>query len=519
MNVTAGLLLYRALAQHAGRVALVDRHGQETFGQLEDHIRRIGHGLAAFDIGPGDRVGLLSYNRREVLHAWTAFERAAVVRVVLHSHFDFTDHVSMLRQVGAKALVFDTRFADAVAEHRQELTGLTLFAVGDNPPSWATPWEQIEAAGDDSPLRVDVDENAPFVIQPTSGTTGTAKPWIATHRGWQTAMDQDLQYYDTYAPGIQPVGPDDVALHSHALQWSSGWHLLYPMMIRGGRNVILDDRSFEPQTVLDTLVTERVTAFMLPAPLLTPILDLVDQGEPPAHSLRRLFLFFATPELLARTTILLGPVWSSNYCSTEQGALTTQLGAHDAAANPARTSTVGKVAAPLVDLAVVDQQGHRVPAGTTGEIVVRSPVTNSGYWGMPDTTAASFFDGGWFRTGDVGSLDEAGYLTYGDRAGDAIPTPHGVVYPHRVEAAVLRHPDVANCGVVHDGTDLVAAVLLKSGATATPDLPEEILAVARPGLDEHEIPRVVLVTSLPMVLDGAKVQRNVLRRQLTGEPA
>jgi acyl-coenzyme A synthetase/AMP-(fatty) acid ligase len=157
-----------------------------------------------------------------------------------------------------------------------------------------------------------------------------------------------------------------------------------------------------------------------------------------------------------------------------------------------------------------------VPTGRSGEIVVRSAALDSEYWGMPEKTADSFFAGGWFRTGDIGHFDTEGYLTYSDRAIDAISTSHGAVYPHEVETAVLRHAAVANCGLVGDGVRVVAAVLLKDGYTDSPALREEIAVAARPGLAEHEIPEIEILASLPTVLGGAKVQRSVLRDQLLG---
>lgn len=515
MKITAGFVIERALERHTDRVALRDVHGVETYAEVAAHIPRIGNGMRSFGIGPGDRVGLLSFNRREVVHAWLAFERAGVVRVALHSHFDFAEHVRLLTAVDAKALVFDTRFTPAVAEHRGRLGDLRYFAVGDDPPPWATPWQDVADAGDDRPVRVDVDENDPMVIQATTGTTGAPKPWVFTHRGWQTVVDQDLQYYNDFAPGAAPLGVEDAALHAHPLQWATA-HLLYPLLMCGGRNVILDDEAFDAATVLDALVAERITTLILPAPMITVLLDLVEgSGRRPAD-LHRLSVFFGTPELFARITRLLGPIWSSVYTSTEQGALGTALSAHEAAVDPLLLTTIGRVVGPLIDMAVVDDAGGPVAPGRTGEIVTRSPITDSGYWRMPDVTAAAFFDGGWFRTGDLGQRDERGYLTYVDRAVDAIGTPDGTVYPHDVETAVLRHPAVVNCGVVGDGTRVVAAVLLKPGVVATPALVEEIAAAARPGLDEREVPEIIVRSSLPTVLGGAKVQRAVLRTELFG---
>jgi acyl-CoA synthetase (AMP-forming)/AMP-acid ligase II len=138
------------------------------------------------------------------------------------------------------------------------------------------------------------------------------------------------------------------------------------------------------------------------------------------------------------------------------------------------------------------------------------------YWDEPQLTERALSAGGWFRSGDLGALDEEGFLTYVDRARDAISTADGAVYPHEVEAAVLRHAAVANCGAVGLGEEgaqeVVAAVVMKPEARADA---RAIAALAAEHLPASAGPRVVIVSELPVVLGGAKVQRDVLRGQLS----
>ena len=114
----------------------------------------------------------------------------------------------------------------------------------------------------------------------------------------------------------------------------------------------------------------------------------------------------------------------------------------------------------------MNEKGERLPAGSIGEIVVRSTMSAGSYWGLPDKTDQSYFAGGWFRPNDIGYIDGEGFLFYLDRAKDRITTEKVWVYPHIVETAVLRHAAVANCGVVGIGgsarQSVVAAVLLRS---------------------------------------------------------
>lgn len=210
------------------------------------------------------------------------------------------------------------------------------------------------------------------------------------------------------------------------------------------------------------------------------------------------------------------PVWAHAFGSTEQGAATTRLLPSDVAADPGTLASVGRSASPDLEVAINDPSGARVATGQVGEIVVRSAMSAGWYWDMPERNEACFHPGGWFRSGDVGYLDAGGFLYYGDRASDTIEVDGQVIYPHTVEAALLAHDSVANCGVVAvahgDGAVVTAAVILKQGrADCTDELRTVLLgavgAVARD-------PEIVLVEELPTVLGGAKVQRGALRERL-----
>lgn len=522
MQVEAGHLVRQAAEQFGDRDAFSWQGGRQSFREVNEAANRTGSALRALGLPRGDRVGVLAYNTPEVVSTWFGCEKHNLVRVVLHSHFDMAAHAWSLQHVEATALVFDTRFSDQVAANRAEMATVEHFvAVGPEPPDWAVPFEQLLAAGDGADPYLDVDEDAPCFLQLTSGTTGHPKAWVKTYRSWQAVINHNLHHLDTFGPGVPPVGPDDVNVHFHPLQWASGFQTLYPYFVRGARSVLVDDEHFDPDRLLDVFAAEGATGTFMPGPLLTPVLDAVAARESYAHLLRRMVVFFGTRELLERTTELLGPVWSHGFGSTEQGAVTTRLLPGDVADHSERLDSVGRTGSPFLEVAVVDEDGRRLPAGEVGEIVVRSAMSIGEYWGMADKTAEAFFPGDWFRPFDVGFLDADGFLYYADRAGDRITTTAGVVYPHLVETAVMRNRAVANCGVVGLGEEgrqeIVAVVLPKGGRDAGPELEAEILADAAEGVAEHERPtRVVFVDQLPTVLGGAKVQRAVLREQIAG---
>jgi acyl-coenzyme A synthetase/AMP-(fatty) acid ligase len=352
---------------------------------------------------------------------------------------------------------------------------------------------------------------------------------VATHRSWHAVIANNLEHLDSMRPGQPAIGPDDVNLHFHALQWASGFQTLYPYLLRGARTVLLDDAQFDPAVAVDALVRERATGVLVPAPMFGPMLDIIEGRGSVPHSLRRVVIFFATPELLTRVEKLLGPVWCHGFGSTEQGAPTTRLTAADVAQDPRRIDSVGRGASAFFEVSVMDGAGKSEEAGRVGEIVVRSAMSTSGYWHdgntvldveMQTKTRDSFFAGDWFKTGDVGYLDNDGFLFYLDRDKDKICTAVGTVYPHVIEARLLTHAAVANCGVVGLGPvgqqSVVVGVLLKSGTSASTALSQAILKSVESALQAHERPtQLIFVTELPTVLGGAKVQREVLARQLS----
>lgn len=519
MKCEAGFLFRMAAQQYPDRIALSWEGQGQTYRELNDTANRIGSGLGALGIGQGDRVGLLSYNRPEVIQTWIGCEKFGLVRVALHTHNPMEDQVATLNQVDATALIFDTRFTEELGARRGELsTAKTFIAVGPDCPDWATPMQSVVDRGTPADPYLDVDEEDACFLQLTSGTTGLSKPWIKTYRSWYAVINQNLIHLDTF-DGSPAVGPDDVNLHFHPLQWATGFQTLYPYLIRGARTVVVNDEPFDADLVLDTMLSEGVTGTFAPGPLLSPLLDAIAARGGVDHALKRMVIFFGSPELLRQSSKWLGPVWAHGFGSTEQGAVTTRLLPSDVETKTERIDSVGRPASPNIEIAVFDPDGVRQPASAVGEIVVRSAMSQGAYWGMDERTDAAFFDGNWFRSGDVGYIDSDGFLFYGDRAGDTISVGDEVVYPHLVEAELLAHHAVANCGVValDDGgsTVITAGVVLKVGSSPTDELTSQILGDVNGNLAAHQrLASVFYLDELPTVLGGAKVQRGILRDRL-----
>lgn len=521
MRYEAGFLVRTSAQKYGDQVAVQDVATERTlsFRALNASANALGSGLQRRGIQRGERVALLSFNRIEVIQTWVALEKRAMVRVALHTHTPAEDHRDLLNHVETSALIFDTRFVDTVEAIRADLSSLRMFvAIGDGCPSWAVPFGEVLAEGSEDDQILEVDEDDPCSLQLTSGTTGMSKPWLKTYRSWQAVITHNLIHLDTF-DGQPAIDSSDVNLHFHPLQWATGFQTLYPYLLRGARTLVLPDEPFDAGRVVDVIEREQVTGTFAPGPLLSPILDEVARRGGINHGLRRVVVFFGSAELLDRTTELLGPVWAHAFGSTEQGAATTRLLPSEVAENRGRIDSVGCAGSPNFELAIVAPDGERLPAREVGEIVVRSAMSEGRYWGMAESTALAYFPGDWFRSGDVGYVDEDGFLYYSDRAGDTIMRDGQAIYPHVVEAVLLADDAVANCGVVDVGAgdfvDVVAAVLLKDGHTAGEALASRLTERLTSAFKEPILPiGIEFVAEVPTVLGGAKVQRGALREQL-----
>jgi acyl-coenzyme A synthetase/AMP-(fatty) acid ligase len=519
MKVDAGLLS-RLPAERFGSATALTCDGRAlSFSELNDAACRLGSGLVAAGLRRGDRVGVLGHNCPELAVTWLGLEKHNLVRAVLHSHIGMDAHVASMNHIEAVALIFDTRMTDLIEAHRHELVKTRVFvAIGSGAPEWAIPFDRLLVEGSAEEPFLDVDEDAPCFLQLTSGTTGSPKPWVKTYRSWHAVVNHNMHHLDTFGPESPPIGPDDVNLHFHPLQWATGYLTFYPYLLRGARTVLVDDSTFDAEAVLDTIALEGVTGTLVPASLLTPMLDAVAARGRYEHQLRRLVIVFGTPDILRRTTDLLGAVWAHGFGSSEQGGVTTRLLPIELEGHPERIASVGRGGSPFFDVAILDPvSGERLRPGEIGEIVVRSPMSIGSYWGLEKSTRDAYFDHDWFRPRDLGYADEDGFVYYAGRAGEEIRVGDSIVYPHHVEAQILGHSAVGNCAVVglgpHDSLEVVAAVQLKDQATASRDLAEEMLARCAGGM-RRSPDRVVFVDELPAVLGGAKVQRKVLREQL-----
>jgi O-succinylbenzoic acid--CoA ligase len=447
-------------------------------------------GLLDAGVKPGDIVGLLAQNGSPYAQAVHAITRAGAVLMPLNLRLTPAELRWQIEDAGARFLLHD----GAQAETASSLPALRCVALESLP---ARPGIlDGRASTPSSEPRYEL--SALHSVVYTSGTTGRPKGAVLTYGNhlWSaTASALNL--------GLRP---DDRWLACLPLFHVGGLSILLRSVIYGATAVV--HPGFDAARVNAAIDNHGITLISVVANMLQRMLDERD-GRPYPSSLRCVLLGGGpAPEPLLRRCAESGVPVVQTYGLTETASQIATLSPEDA------LRKLGSAGKPLfgAELRILVQGGAACPPGEAGEIVVRGPSVTPGYLNRPDETAAAIRDG-WLHTGDLGFVDEEGYLYVLDRRDDLIVSGGENVYPAEVEAALQSHPDVLEAGVYGApderwGRAPVAVVVLRAGAV--PDA-EVLLAFCHERLAAYKVPRRIEFTdALPRNAAG-KLLRSALR--------
>jgi long-chain acyl-CoA synthetase len=391
-----------------------------------------------FGLSADDRVAIVMRNRPEYLEALFAIWHAGLVAVPVNARLHRDEIAYILEHSETAVVVTDTEHADDVEPLVGTVESLraALLAPGED-------WDRI-TGWSPAPLVDRQPEDAAWLFY-TSGTTGRPKGATLTNRNLLMAS---LSYY----ADIDQLMSQDSILHAAPLSHGGGLYGL-PHIARGAVSVIPRSGSVDGDEIAALLQRWSGLSFFA-AP--TMVKRLAGDRAIAAADLSHLktIVYGGAPMYLAdleEALAVFGPRFAQIYGQGETPMTITGLSKADHADrdHPAwrdRLQSVG-VARTVVEVRVVDDDDHELPAGEIGEVVVRGDVVMAGYWNQPDATAEAL-RGGWLHTGDVGSFDADGYLTLRDRSKDLIISGGMNIYPREVEEALLHHPAVRSVAVV-----------------------------------------------------------------------
>ena len=459
MNVVHFLLSNARRTPNAPAVALGSRT-VTTYTQLASRVTQLSAGLrTTLGLEPGDRAAIYMHNCVEYFEVLFALWHAGLVAVPVNAKLHARELAWILEDAGAKA----------------------CFSVGEvegveSIDARSKAFEALHLDAELAPADTRPDDTAWLFY--TSGTTGTPKGAMLTHRNLLFATH-------AYYADIDRLFAGDSILHAAPLSHGSGLYAL-PHFASGALNVIPESSGFDAAEVFDLIDAHRNVSFFAAPTMVVRLL-----GSPAARAVPNLktITYGGAPMYVAdavRAIDLFGPRLYQLFGQGESPMTITGLpqSLHVMQGNQRndpgfleRLASCG-FARTGVEVRVVDDEDRDLPPGVVGEILTRSDCVMAGYWQNAEATAKTL-RGGWLHTGDLGSLDEQGFLTIRDRSKDMIISGGSNIYPREIEEVLLRHADVAECSVVgrpHPewGEEVVAFVVSRRGAALTPQALDEL---------------------------------------------
>ncbi len=499
-TAVAGVNVAHIIEGHPdGDPALIDHGETLTYGALRDQVARARGGLAALGVGPGARVALIARNGVPFVVSYLATVGLGAEIVPLNPVSPAAELTEQLGVVRAGTVVIDgaaTTWAQVRAPDVQN-----VVVVGDDVPG-ATPWEAILAASPHDEI-VDVEPDRVAALMFTSGTAGAPRAAMLTHGNLLANQRQALA-----VPGT--VRSDDVVFGVLPLYHIFGLNVTLGLTLATGGTLVLED-GFNPDRALETIRACRVTA--VPG---VPSMwaAFADKPDVPADAFATVTRASSGASRLpvavsVRIRERFGVELSEGYGLTEASPIVTT----SAGLKP-RFGSIGRVLEGI-ELRVVDDDGHDVLVGDSGEIWIRGDNVFAGYLDDPDATARVLDGDGWLHTGDIGLVTEEGWLYLVDRAKDLVIVSGFNVFPAEVEEVLGSYPGVEEVGVVgvpsaRTGEAVKAYVVVAPGASVTA---EQLIEHARDHLARYKCPsEVVFVDRLPRNTAG-----KLLRRELDAD--
>jgi fatty-acyl-CoA synthase len=493
--------LDRAELVYGDRVGVVDEPtqpapslGDVTYREMARRGRAMQAALDALGVGEGERVAVVSHNAARLLEMLLAVPSSGRVIVPINFRLQPEEVGYIVGHCGARVLFVDPeleaslkgRLDDTEAEHRfgtgEEYEQLLRFDTEPRP--WSEP-----------------DEDATATINYTSGTTARPKGVQMTHRNiWVNAV--------TFGLHMQ-VSDRDVYMHTLPMFHCNGWGLPYTMAGIGAQQVVI--RKIDGAEILRRVDRHGVTVMAGAPAVWNAVLEAAAEwdGEIPGRDRVRIIVAGAPPpsRTIARVEAELGWEFNQIYGLTETAPLVTvnrPRAEYDELDAEERAKRLSRAGVPSI--------GTRLATSESGEVLVQSNTVLAGYWDNPDASAEAL-DGGWFHTGDGGSIDDAGYLSISDRKKDVIITGGENVSSIEVEDVVFSHPAVAEAAVIGVPDDkwgemVTAVVVVAEGEQVTE---EEIIAHCKARLAGYKAPkRVEFRDELARTATG-KIQKFKLR--------
>ena len=513
MNTPEFLLISSSICPD--REAIIFEGNRWSFSDLADRSNRLANALAGMGVGQGDKVGMLQVNCNECIEVYFATAKLGATYVPLNFRARAEELEFMINFSEASALFLGQRYVKMINSMREQIPGMKNFVSVEGPAEGMLDYESVIAEADPEEVFTDIDDNDTSILMFTAGTTGQPKGVMLTHDNLATYVLNNVSPAD---PDIEEKNILTVPLY-HIAGMQAVLAAVY-----GGRTLVVQ-RQFDPSDWMTLVETESVTrAMMVP----TMLKQLMEHEEFPKRNLSSLqvITYGAAPmpvEVITKAIeVFPGTRFINAFGQTESASTITMLTPEDhviegtPGERAIKLKRLGSIGRALGDteVKIFDEDGSEQPVDEVGEIVARGPRVMKGYWKAEEATNSTIRNG-WLYTGDIGYMDEAGYIFLSGRAKDIIIRAGENISPEQVEATLHSHPAIDEAAVIgvpdpQWGEKVRAIVALKAGAQASE---ADIIEHCRGQLASFKKPEsVIFVDSLPRNPLG-KVLKRVLREE------
>jgi long-chain acyl-CoA synthetase len=506
-------IVYRNALLHSDDEAFICGPQRITFAQFDARVNSLIHALCSLEVKKGDVIGILSWNCLEYVDVYGAAMKGGFIASPFNPRLHGEELEYLINYSEANTLFIGPELVTTVNSLRSRLPKVKHYiSLGDSTPDMVSHHALLATHPSDEPdMKVHKDD--PFLIFYTSGTTGVPRGALYTHR-----RRLDNTRIKALEMGVKPGDRHIMVLPFFHI---GGENHVWPFFLVGGCNLIMPQRSFDPDAVLQAIQDERVTDMQIVPTQLNSILFRQDLKEYDLSSLNRIY-YASSPMpvgLLRKGLEVFGPIFSQGYGQTESGPQIASLPRkmHQVLDRPLEEQKVlSSCGQPSlgVHVRVVDENNNDVEPGKVGEIIAQSDSIMVEYWQKPEETSEVLRDG-WLHTGDLGYYDEKGFIYIVDRKKDMIVTGGENVYSREVEEVLYMHPAIAEVAVIGipdpEWVECVHAVVaLKADATATEN---EIIAFCKEHLASYKAPKSVeFLESLPKSPQGKILKKEIRKR-------
>ena len=507
-------LIKRSCENFPDRIAIIYGDDRLTFKQAHERINCLANGLYDLGLRKGDRVGMFLKNCREHFEIYLALIQGGLVRAPINVRLSVREVAFIMRDSGAKAIIFSEENIPIVEALKNELPELEILICLQGGKGYVD-YKRLLSGGSPADPKVTIVDDDLCHLAYTSGTTGNPKGAMMTHKRFLTVISR------MYMSPIRDPIPTDIMLHIAPLTAASN-NMILPHFIKGAANAA--PPSADPIDIFQTIERIDATTTLLVPTLLNILLNHPEIDNYDLSSMHTIYYGSAPmPEALIKKAVnKFGPVFTQYYGMGEAAPASMLFPwEHQLDGSPEEIRKISSAGKPayMAELRIVNPDGEDIKPGEIGEIIHKGDHVFNGYWRNSKATQDAFKDG-WFYSGDMATFDEGGYIYFMDRKNDMIISGGYNIYPSEIENVLYQHPAILEAAVIAVpddkwGETVKAVVVLKSGENATD---EDIITFCKEHIARYKAPKSVDFTnSLPKNSAGKILRKKVREKYWIGQ--